>query len=283
MQKLPFPLHRRAERAVISVSGPDARDFLQNLVTADIAGLAEGKAAYAALLQPQGKVLFDFFIVNLGERYAIDCSAAQRDELLKKLNHYKLRAKVTIEASDEDVGVAFMRPDSGIVYADPRAAQLGLRVIAPKGSLPAETENPYRGARIRLGLGDSDADLGSGELFPHEANLDQLGAVGMSKGCYIGQEVVSRMEHRGTARNRILPVYISGGAPAKGSEIKANGKTVGTLLSSDGSDALALIRLDRLKDAVEANDALLTEGKPLRVRKPHWVRYEVALPPEEED
>jgi folate-binding protein YgfZ len=283
MQKLPFPLHRLAGRAVISVSGPEAQDFLQNLVTADISGLAKGKAAYAALLQPQGKILFDFFIVNLGERYAIDCSAAQRDELLKKLNHYKLRAKVTIAASDEDVGVAYMRPDSGIIYADPRAAQLGLRVIAPKGLLPPQSANAYNGARIRLGLGDSDADLGSGELFPHEANLDQLGGVGMSKGCYIGQEVVSRMEHRGTARSRILPVYVPEGPPAKGSEIRANGKAVGTLLSSDGKDALALIRLDRLKDAVEARDPLLTEGRPVHVRKPLWARFEVAMPQEEED
>ncbi len=282
MQKLPFPLHKRAERAVVSVSGPDAKDFLQNLVTADIAGLAEGKAAYSALLQPQGKILFDFFIIDLGERYAIDCSAAQREELVRKLNHYKLRAKVTIAASDEEVGVAYMRPEGGIVYADPRAPQLGLRVIAPKGSLPPEPENPYRGARIRLGLGDSDADIGSGELFPHEANLDQFGAAGTSKGCYIGQEIVSRMEHRGTARNRILPVYVPDGPPAKGSEIKANGKTIGTLLSSDGNDALALIRLDRLKDAVAANDPLLTEGKPVRVRKPLWARYEVAMPPEED-
>ena len=202
MQILPFPLHRRAERAVISVSGPDAKDFLQNLVTADVAALAEGKAAYSALLQPQGKILFDFFIVNAGDRYAIDCSTKQRDELIKKLNHYRLRAKVTIVPSDEDVGIAVMRPDNGIVYADPRAPQLWLRVIAPKGSLPPEPENPYRGARIRLGLADSDDDLGSGELFPHEANLDQFGAAGTSKGCYIGQEIVSRMEHRGSARNR---------------------------------------------------------------------------------
>jgi tRNA-modifying protein YgfZ len=283
MQILPFPLHRRAERAVISVSGPDATDFLQNLVTADIAALDQGKATYSALLQPQGKILFDFFIVKDGERYAIDCSAKQRDELIKKLNHYKLRAKVKIEPSDEDVGIAIMRPDSGIVYADPRVPQLGLRVIAPTGSLPPEPANPYRGARIRLGLADSDDDLGSGELFPHEANLDHFGAAGTSKGCYIGQEIVSRMEHRGAARNRILPVYIPKGPPAKGSEIKANGKTVGTLLSSDGKDALALIRLDRLKDAVVAKDTLLTDGKPVYVRKPLWARFEVAMPPEEED
>jgi folate-binding protein YgfZ len=123
-----------------------------------------------------------------------------------------------------------------------------------------------------LGLGDTDADLGAGEFFPHEANLDQLGGVSFEKGCYVGQEVVSRMEHRGMARSRILPVRLGGEAPAKGSDIRAGGKAIGTLLSSVGSAALALLRLDRL---AEATEPLLTEGVSVKVLKPHWVRYDV--------
>jgi folate-binding protein YgfZ len=280
MQRLAFATQKLISRAVITVAGEGAKDFLDNLVTADIAPLKQGEATYAALLQPQGKILFDFFILAGDGRYVIDCSAAQRNDLLKRLAFYRLRAKVTLEDSHEDVGVAALRPETGLSFIDPRAAQLGARLVAPQGSLPSSADEAYRGERIKIGLADSDEDIGSGELFPHEANLDQFGAVSFSKGCFIGQEVVSRMEHRGTARNRILPVHLTSGAAAKGSEIKAAGKVIGSMLSSSGSDALALIRLDRLKDAVEAGEELLTEAGPVHVRKPGWARFELALPRE---
>jgi folate-binding protein YgfZ len=282
MQRLPFATQKLPSRAVISVKGEGATDFLQNLVTADIDGLKPGEATYSALLQPQGKILFDFFILAENGRYAIDCSATQKPDLLKRLTFYKLRAKVTLEDSDEDVGVAPVKPANGLSYTDPRAAQLGARLIVRKGSLPGGDQEAYRGGRIRLGLADSDEDIGSGELFPHEANLDQLGAVSFKKGCFIGQEVVSRMEHRGTARNRIVPVYSPKGTPAKGSAVTAGDKAIGSVLSSSDKDALALIRLDRLKDAVEAGDGLLTEAGPIHVRKPGWARFDVALPKDDE-
>jgi len=279
MQPLPFATQKLSSRAVISVAGEGAKDFLQNLVTADIDGLMPGQATYAALLQPQGKILFDFFILAENGRYAIDCSSAQKADLLKRLTFYKLRAKVSLSESDEEVGIAPAKPYQGLSYPDPRASQLGQRLIASKGSLPEAAEREaYRGSRIRLGIADSDEDIGSGELFPHEANLDQLGAVSFKKGCFIGQEVVSRMEHRGTARNRIVPVYNPKGSPAKGGAISADGKAIGTVLSASERDALALIRLDRLKDAVEAGFELLTEAGPVHVRKPGWARFEVALP-----
>ena len=282
MQRLPFATQKLPSRAVITAAGEDARNFLQNLVTADIDELKPGQAVYSALLQPQGKILFDFFLLADNGRYVIDCSAARKADLLKRLAFYKLRAKVTLADSDEDVGVALVKPETGLAYTDPRVAQLGARLVAPKGSLPDADGQTYRGGRIRLGLADSDEDIGSGELFPHEANLDQLGAVSFKKGCFIGQEVVSRMEHRGTARSRIVPVY-SPESAAKGSEIKADGKTIGTVLSSAGSDALALIRLDRLKDAVAAGAGLLTEAGPIHVRKPGWARFDVALPKDDEE
>jgi folate-binding protein YgfZ len=282
MQRLPFATQKLPSRAVISVAGEGAREFLQNLVTADIEVLEPGEATYSALLQPQGKILFDFFILADNGRYAIDCSAAQKADLLKRLTFYKLRAKVSLSDSDEEVGVAPAKPANGLSYTDPRTAQLGARLIAGKGSLSEVDQEAYRGGRIRLGIADSDEDIGSGELFPHEANLDQLGAVSFKKGCFIGQEVVSRMEHRGTARNRIVPIYAAQGPVAKGSAIVAGGKTIGTVLSSSDKDALALIRLDRLKDAVEAQEGLLTEAGPIHVRKPGWARFDVALPKDDE-
>jgi folate-binding protein YgfZ len=277
MQRPAIATQKLASRAVITVAGEGAKDFLDNLVTADIARLKPGDAVYAALLQPQGKILFDFFILAGDGRYIIDCSAAQKNELLKRLVFYRLRAKVTLEDSHEEVGVAAVKPEAGLSFIDPRLAELGTRLIVPQGSLPSSSDETYRDKRIRLGLADSDEDIGSGTLFPHEANLDQLGAVSFSKGCFIGQEVVSRMEHRGTARNRILPVHLPSGAATKGSDIKAAGKVIGSMLSSSGSNALALIRLDRLKDAVDAGEELLTEACPLHVRKPSWARFEVSL------
>ncbi len=258
------------ERSAFRIDGPEARHFLHNLLTADIEGLQAGEATYAALLTPQGKMLFDFFVIGDGEGFLVDCALSQKAELIKRLGFYRLRAKVTIaDLAYREVGVSPEKPATGPAYADPRDGTMGWRVIAPKGTLPQASG--YHGLRVRSGLADTDADLGSGEFFPHEANLDQLGAVSFAKGCYVGQEVVSRMEHRATARSRILPVRLDGAA-AKGSEILSGGKVMGTLLSSVGPDGLALIRLDRL---AEAKEPLLAAGAGTRVIKPRWARYDV--------
>ena len=259
-----------ANRAVLWVSGAEARQFLHNLLTADIDGLAKGRATYAALLTPQGKILSDMFVLDAGDGFVIDCAASQRDELLKRLTFYRLRAKVDIASDDRRVIVSPIAPLTGARYfSDPRTPDLGFRGFSEIAAAPAED---YDAARLTLGLADSVADIGSGELFPHEANLDQLGAVSFTKGCYIGQEVVSRMEHRGSARNRVLPVTLAGAAPARGAEIRCGGKLIGTLMSSSGTRALALLRLDRL---AEAREPLLTTDVAVTVHRPKWVRYDV--------
>lgn len=270
MRDIHFTAGRLPGRAVLCVEGPDAGHFLHNLVTSDTEGLAQGGARYAALLTPQGKILFDFFVIVAGDGYFIDCAASQKADLLKRLGFYKLRAKVTIGESADAVGVSMTEPEASIRYIDPRTPAIGWRFIDDTGSLPDAIG--YDAARIGLGLADTDADVGSGEFFPHEANLDQLGGVSFKKGCYVGQEVVSRMEHRGTARSRILPVALDGEVPAKGLDIRRGEKQVGTLLSSSGKTALALIRLDRLADAAEP---LLTGAVTVTVLKPRWARYDV--------
>ena len=271
MRDIRYEAGRLPGRGLIAVGGPDAGPFLHNLVTADTAALAEGASCYSALLSPQGKILFDFFATRTGGGYLLDCSMAQRPELMKRLSFYKLRAAVTVSADARAVAVSPDEPGAAIRHADPRVPALGWRYVTdPDGS----EAHGYDAARIGLGLADSDADLESGAYFPHEANLDQLGAVSFRKGCYIGQEVVSRMEHRGTARSRILPVTLDFPAPAKGSDIRAGGKQVGTLLSSAGEHALALIRLDRL---AEAAGPLLSEGVRVAVHKPQWARYDMPM------
>ena len=266
-----FNMQVRRDRAVLAVEGPEAEHFLHNLVTADMLGLATSQARYAALLTPQGKILFDFFVVRTALGYLLDCAISQRDELVKRLTFYKLRAKLTIEArSDLEVGVSPDKPAHDISYSDPRLPDLGWRIICAAGTLPEGTG--YDAARIGFGIADSDGEIGSGNLFPHEANFDQFGAVSFTKGCYVGQEVVSRMEHRSTARSRILPVKFEGAAPTRQSEIKSGDRTIGAVLSSENDSALALIRLDRLEDSTPP---LLTEGVRTRVQKPSWVSYEV--------
>lgn len=258
-------------RSVLRIDGAEARHFLHNLVTADIAALSAGGAAYAALLTPQGKILFDFFVFDDGNGFLVDCAASQKAELAKRLTLYRLRAKVAIaDLADLDVVVSPAPPGELSHYRDPRLAEMGYRAVAPQGSLPEARY--YDEWRIDRGLADSDADLGSGDIFPHEANFDQMGAVSFTKGCYVGQEVVSRMEHRGLARNRILPVRLSGPAPAKGSELRSGETVVGTLLGGLGSRGLALVRLDRL---AAAGEPLLTEGVRAEVLKPRWLRYDV--------
>jgi folate-binding protein YgfZ len=267
MRDIEFRAGRLPGRAILSVRGPEAGHFLHNLLTSDIDHLSEGQAAYAALLTPQGKILFDMFVARKGDGYLIDCAASQRADLMKRLAMYKLRAKVEIAARDDlAVGVSLVEVPGG--YRDPRSEEIGWRSIgAPEG----EAEG-FDAARIAAGLADSAADLGSGEFFPHEANLDQLGGVNFRKGCYVGQEVVSRMEHRGLARSRILPVVLEGDAPPNGTDIRAGDKQIGTLLSSSGSRALALIRLDRL---AEASSPLAAAGVTVRVLKPVWAKYDV--------
>lgn len=241
MTKLPFPQQVRSDRAVISVRGAGALAFLHNLLTCDVAGLGKGAAAYGALLSPQGKILHDMFVFNTGDAVLIDCALEQRAWLVQKLMLYKMRAKFEIEPRDDlEIAVG----DEG--YADPREAAMGCRFFAAKGSFAKE--DGYDAARIALNLADSVLDIGMGMLFPHEANFDRIGAVSFSKGCYVGQEVVSRMQHRGTARSRIMRITCSPTSPPKGSEIRGGEKLIGEVLSSVGTQALALVRLDRLAE-----------------------------------
>lgn len=273
MRNIHFQAGRLPGRAVIAVQGADSGHFLHNLLTADIEHLAPGAATYAALLSPQGKILFDMLVFRAPEGFMIDCAASRASALMQRLGMYKLRTRVEISPrSDLSVGVSPVDLPGG--YRDPRAPGIGWRIIeAPERGAPAgDLAEGYDAARLALGLADSDADLGSGEFFPHEANLDQLGGVSFTKGCYIGQEIVSRMEHRGTARSRILPVALDGEPPPKGTEIRAGEKLMGTLLSSSGRAGLALLRLDRLADSAAP---LMAEGVGLHVLKPRWAGYDV--------
>ncbi len=242
MTNLSFLPQLRPDRAVISIRGDGALAFLHNLLTCDVAHLSVGQAAYGALLSPQGKIQHDIFVLNAGDVVLIDCAAEQRPAFLQKLMLYKLRAKLEILARDDlEVAVG----DEG--YLDPRNSEMGHRFFAATGSF--KIGSGYDEQRIALGLADSVLDIGSNILFPHEANFDLINGVSFIKGCYVGQEVVSRMQHRGTARSRILRIQCEPISPPKGASILSGDKTIGEVLSSVGNQALALIRTDRLAEA----------------------------------
>ena len=280
-----------SDRAVLRLTGADARSFLQGLVTADVDHLSDSQALYAGLLTPQGKILFDFFLAQRGDDIFIDCAKPQVADLLKRLTFYKLRAAVEIaDVSDEQSVVAVWGDvaepaEAGTVaYTDPRFARAGLRLLVPAGNAdgagrglgaePAD-EAAYHAHRIALGLADSVRDIGSGEHFPHECNFDQIGGVDFKKGCYVGQEVVSRTEHRGTARKRMVPLHFDGAAPDAGTEITGNGKAVGEVLSTAGTRALGLIRLDRAQSALDADGELSAGDDLVHLDKPEWARFDL--------
>ena len=259
------------DRGVLRVAGEDAASFLQGLLTNDVVDLTVGAARYAALLSPQGKILFDFLVLRIpaesGTVFLIDAPAAQLAELARRLGFYRLRAKVTIadESAERAVaafwGAAPAEPPGGFLYVDPRDPRLGWRAILLRAAAPAiDGGEAYEAHRIRLGVPRGGVDFAYADIFPHDANLDLLHGVDFDKGCYVGQEVVSRMRHRGTSRKRIVRLALSGAAPAPGAPVLAGETPVGTLGSAADGLALALLRLDRIEDARAAGGGLTVGG-----------------------
>jgi len=280
-----------ADRGVIKVAGDDARTFLHGLVSADILKLTPGAARFCALLSPQGKIIADFIVVEApvadGGGFFLDVARMLIEPLAQKLNLYRLRARVIVEdlSGVLDVLAAWNGSTAarfGLCYADPRLPALGLRLMTPPhrtveaaaalGATLVDARE-YEVHRIALGIPRGGVDFRYGDAFPHEADMDQLGGVDFAKGCYVGQEVVSRMEHRGIARTRAVPVRYDGAAPEAGAAITAGERQVGTMGSAAGGRGIALLRLDRVADALSRGEPLLAGGVPIRPVKPEWARF----------
>lgn len=267
------------DRAVLAISGPQARDFLQGLVSNDVAGgLAPGNGLYTALLSPQGKILFDFFVTEGDGALLLDVAKGASDALLKKLKMYRLRAPLEIEARPQ-LGVyvdlqghpdnrAASYADRAVTFADPRVAALGMRSIGARAEMPGNLQGPREYHEIRLALGVPEAgDFGFEKIFALDAGLEELHGVSFTKGCYIGQELTSRMKHRATSRKRILTVTADVPLPAAGPVTKG-GVEIGELISSHGGIAFALVRLDRLEET--QGDAAAAQI-PVALSKPSWL------------
>lgn len=279
------------DRGVVKVSGADARGFLNGLFTIDIGKMTPGVARFGALLTPQGKIVADFIVFEAatedGGGFLIDCPRALAGTLVEKLTFYKLRAKVQIDDLSSALGVMAVWPgkaesDYGPGFIDPRLSELGTRIILPAdtaaeaaGDLGAALvdADAYDAHRIGLGVPRGGMDFSYGDAFPHEANMDQLGGVDFDKGCYVGQEVVSRVEHRGSARSRIVPLISEDNTPDDGAPVTAGDKQLGTVGSGIGGRALALLRLDRLGDAMAAGTPIEAGGIKVRAVKPAWAKF----------
>jgi tRNA-modifying protein YgfZ len=249
------------DRAVIALSGPESHAFLQGLVTNDVNAVAPGKPVYAALLTPQGKILFDFLVHDADGVLLIDCRKASREALAKRLTMYKLRAKLDVTPRD-DLMVVTEGP------ADPRLAALGSRSIA-KGVPGEPGDDTYHARRLDLGVPEGE-DFGSDRMFALDAGLDELHAVSFEKGCYVGQELTARMKHRGKDRKRLLPVATADGKPLPARDVPVTGGRVeiGTIISAYGPRGFALLRLDRLESSGAPLEAA---GVPVIVTKPGWL------------
>src|ERR1700760_4717171 len=274
------------DRGVVKVSGEDARSFLNGLVTTDVTLVRPGLGRFGALLTPQGKITTDFLITEApaghGGGFLLDTPRALAKGLADKLGFYKLRAKVAVENLSDSLGVIAVwdgepavKPD--LTFADPRSDALGWRILAPEELAPKVAvligadlvdSTAYDAHRIVSGVPRGGLDFMYGDAFPHETNMDRLHGVDFDKGCYVGQEVVSRMQHRGTARTRTVRVLLDGPAPEAGTTVLAGEKSVGTMGSSADGAGLALIRIDRAAEALEAGTPLTAGGLSIRITEP---------------
>ncbi|WP_027053344.1 YgfZ/GcvT domain-containing protein [Mesorhizobium erdmanii] len=274
---MPFALLK--DRALIFVSGPDAEHFLQNILTTDLDTLGAGEAKPGALLTPQGKILFDFLISRAGENaFRLECRTDISDDFIHRLTLYKLRAKVEIAKSEQAL-VAIMWGKESIASESDSTAVADRRfrdesvMRSYAGAADAGDIAAWQAFRIAHGIAESGADYALGDAFPHDVLLDETGGVGFRKGCYVGQEVVSRMQHRGTARRRVLIVQAGLPLPASGTELTVEGRSVGTLGSSAGTSGLAIARIDRVKAALDAGQPILAGDVPVTMAIPAWAKF----------
>ena len=266
------------DRTVIRVDGADAQHFLQNLITTNVDAIKPGEAQPAALLTPQGKILFDFLISKAGETaYDCDIRSDQAGDFIRRLTLYKLRAAVRFEALEQQPVIAGWQDDA------PAGALRDLRFpgeanvwrLYGDGPQPDADRAAWDAIRIANGVAESGADFALSDLFPHDILMDRNGGVDFRKGCYVGQEVVSRMQHRGTARRRVAVLTAETDLPAATDteteiSILAGDKPAGSLGSVAGRSGLAIVRTDRVADALSQGVALTLDGIPVTLTLPGW-------------
>lgn len=281
-------MHTDATRAVIAVTGDDRHHFLQGIITQDIHLVRPDRGQFAAILSPQGKVLHDFFLLQHNDAILIDCDAAQKDTLLKRLTMYMLRAKVTLSDDAAHWRVAYRTKathaaighvtvkKSCLVLTDPRAGELGERIYlqADGDAKNTATMADYHDHRIRLGIPDGTRDLTDDVAM--DAGYDLLGAISFTKGCYVGQEVTARMHYKNIARKGFYCFNADQPLPAAGATITAEGVALGTLRGTLGQHGLAMLKFEETEAALARGALVTVDNHALRLHAPAWLQPKLA-------
>ena len=270
----PSAIYVLPERGVVAVSGDDAMSWLDNLVSNDISDIATKQLVFAALLSPQGKVLFEFFVHRGDAGVLLETASDAVVALLKRLGMYKLRAKVELRDVSADWAIVWSMASVPLLLPDPRAPTQLWRGLRPRAeSATSQTAGPYLAERVHLGIGEAPQDYVLGNVFPHEANFDLMDGVSFTKGCYVGQEVVSRMQNKSVVRKRVARIF-AGEPLTSGADVTAGGGAViGKVGSVAGTDALAMLRLDRVAEAHDTGQALRAGATPITVDSAALDRY----------
>ncbi len=289
------------DRGLLKVSGDDALNFLQGLVTNDVSKVNPECALYSAMLSPQGKYLYDFFIVQINDELVLDCEAGRLDDLKRKLNMYKLRSKVQIIDINQHFMVSAFFGYSvaetlqlnkiegavkpflgGVAFIDPRIASIGGRAIIPrddagekltKAGFPSGNPEEYESLRLKLGLPDGSRDMQIDKAILLENGFQELNGIDWEKGCYMGQELTARTYYRGLIKKRLMPVQIEGPLPEPGTAIMLGDKNVGEMRSGNAEWGLALIRLEQFNYISKSGEVFSAEGTTLRPVKPGWAEF----------
>ncbi|MEQ1820079.1 MAG: folate-binding protein [Terricaulis sp.] len=258
----------RIERSLIAVTGPDARPFLQNLLTQDLDQLDGAGVVYSALLSPRGKISADMFVWAREDGLLLDVDPSRGADLLRRLSMYKLRANVALADVSEDLHVVLSAEAFDGAVSDPRVAALGFRAVVAKIETPPASNED---ARIALGIPDLARDAAPEEVFAGEALLEELNGVAFDKGCFVGQENVSRMKRRATTRKKFCPIVFDGEAIAFGTPVLAGEAEIGSVRTGTAGRAIALLRLDRALDAATAGKKLTAAGREISLDPPPWL------------
>jgi len=289
------------ERGLITLRGNDARTLLQGVISTAMERVSPASASYGALLTPQGKYLFDFIMVQIGDTLFLDTERSRAADLLRRLSMYRLRAEVEIEDRSDGFEVAaLMGPDvaqcldladqpgaarahgGGAVLIDPRLRQLGGRAVLPRGKVAAILEDmgfgalphtAYDQARLLLGVPDGSRDLMIDRSTLLESGFEELHGVDFDKGCFVGQELTARMKYRGLVRKRLMPVDLNGPPPPAGTAIRLDGKDAGEMRSSQGSHGIALLRLEQVARSAKEGVPLLADDTEVVPKRPDWVNF----------
>lgn len=261
-----MPIARLDSRALIAVTGPEARPFLHNLLTQDVETLGENELRFGALLSPPGRLLFDLFILGQADGVLLDVAAARCEALIQRLSMYRLRAQVQVAADDRPVFAAWPDAPDGFMI-DPRTPLMGGRRNGE--ATPDAAEADYDAHRLSVGVPDPAADAPQDKTYPIEADFDLLNGIDFHKGCFVGQETTSRMKRRGAIKNRMLPLDFDGPPPAFGAEVLKGELRAGEVLSGRDGSVMALLRIDRL------DGDLTVDSRPVRLRKPAWMGEDI--------